>query len=370
MIDKLTQWANHYTSSGGNWLFFFFALITISIILFLLRRIFWRKITAYVKSTAVIWDDLLVERMNFPVRILLIITAIFLASPFAPDEVRADRATMPGMKIAIVFTIIWIVDRLISIFFHSSFFAASFTGSTRVLFITLTRVFFFAIGGLVFLDTLGISITPILASLGVGSVAVALALQDTLSNFFSGIYLLVDKPIRLGDFVQIDDSIEGTIIQIGWRSTHVRLLSNNTVILPNTKIASARITNFDMPEKEMSILINASVAYGSNLSKVEQVTIEVAQEVLKNTQGGVKNFQPFIRYNVLADSSINFTVILRGSQFVDQFLIKHEFIKALHDRFIREGIEIPFPQRVVHLHEQKNKTVFTNETSQTSSSQS
>ena len=96
-----------------------------------------------------------------------------------------------------------------------------------------------------------------------------------------------------------------------------------------------------------------SQCYLGVLDKVEAVTIAVAKEVLTQVQGGVATFEPFIRYNAFSDSSINFNVILRGREFVDQHLIRHEFIKRLHVRFQAERIEIPFPQRTVHLHQVK-----------------
>jgi small-conductance mechanosensitive channel len=82
---------------------------------------------------------------------------------------------------------------------------------------------------------------------------------------------------------------------------------------------------------------------------VERVTVDVAREVMRDVEGGVPAFEPFIRYNEFGDSSVNFTAILRGKEFTSQFLVKHEFIKRLHARYATEGIEIPFPQRVVHL---------------------
>ena len=91
------------------------------------------------------------------------------------------------------------------------------------------------------------------------------------------------------------------------------------------------------------------MSYDSDLAPVEAVTIAVGKEVMADAKGGVPEFEPFIRYNAFGDSSINFTVILRGREVVDQHLIRHEFIKRLHNRYRAEGIEIPFPQRTVHL---------------------
>ena len=99
----------------------------------------------------------------------------------------------------------------------------------------------------------------------------------------------------------------------------------------------------------MAVLVDVGVSYGSDLEEVERATVEVAREVMDEVQGGVPGFAPFIRYHTFGDFSITFTVILRAKEFVDQYLIKHEFVKRLHRRYRDEGIEIPFPIRTVYV---------------------
>jgi small-conductance mechanosensitive channel len=217
------------------------------------------------------------------------------------------------------------------------------------LFANLTKLLVFLIGALVILQTLNISVTPILTALGVGGLAVALALQDTLSNLFSGLQIIASNQVRPGDYVKLESGEEGYVIDITWRNTAIRALPNNMVIVPNSKLASTLVTNYHQPEKEMSVLVQVGVSYQSDLNKVERVTIDVAREVMREVEGGVREFEPFIRYHTFGDSSIGFSVILRGHEFTDQFLIKHEFIKRLHERYQQEGIEIPFPIRTIHI---------------------
>lgn len=217
------------------------------------------------------------------------------------------------------------------------------------IFANLAKLLVFVIGILIILQSLGISITPILTALGVGGLAVALALQDTLSNLFSGLHILASRQVKPGDYVKLDTGEEGYVTDITWRNTTITALPNNRIIVPNSKLASAVITNYHPPAKEMGLLVQVGVSYGSDLAKVEKVTIEVAKEVMREVQGGVPEFEPFIRYHTFADSSINFTMILRAREFVDQYLVKHEFIKRLHERYKDEGVEIPFPIRTVYM---------------------
>ena len=212
----------------------------------------------------------------------------------------------------------------------------------------ISRIIIFVLGVLVLLHKLGIPITPIMATLGVGGLAVALALQDTLANLFAGFYIVVSKQIKVGDFVKLDSGEEGYVTDISWRTTKVRMLPNNVVLVPNDKMAKAIVVNYYLPDKEMAVLVQVGVHYDSDLDKVEQVTCEVGQSVMREVPGGIPEFQPFIRYHTFADSSINFSVIMRAREFTDQYLIKHEFIKRLQRRYAKEGIVIPYPIRAIN----------------------
>jgi small-conductance mechanosensitive channel len=203
------------------------------------------------------------------------------------------------------------------------------------------------LGGLVILNGLGLSITPMLTALGVGGLAVALALQEPLANFFAGLFITLAGQIRVGDYVVLDSGQEGYVMDFSWRSTRLRMLANNLVVVPNSKLAQAILVNHHLPTRELAVLVEVGVDYGSDLLRVERVVTEIGRSVMQEVTGAVREFEPFIRYHTFGDSSINFTVILRAHEFVDQYLIRHEFIKRLHARFDREGIVIPFPIRTI-----------------------
>jgi len=211
------------------------------------------------------------------------------------------------------------------------------------------KILIFFIGFILILNTLNINITPFITSLGIAGLAIGLALQDTLSNFFAGIHILMTKQIKPGDYIALDSGIEGFVEDITWRNTTIRQISNNIVIVPNSKLASSIITNYFLPDKELAVLVQLGVSYNSDLEKVERVTIEVAKEVMKEVAGGVPEFEPFIRYHNFGDFSINFTVVLRAKSYTERYSLVHEFIKKLHKRYKQEGIEIPFPIRTVYM---------------------
>jgi small-conductance mechanosensitive channel len=213
----------------------------------------------------------------------------------------------------------------------------------------LTSVIVFALGFLVILQTLGISVTPVLGALGVGGLAVALALQDTLSNLFAGLHIIASRQVRLGDYVRLDSGEEGYVTDIQWRNTSIRALANNMIIVPNSKLASAIVTNLHLPDTEMGFVIQIGVAYGTDLDRAELVALEVANDVMQTVTGGVPSSEPSVRFHTFGDSAIQGSVAIRCREFVDQFLVRHEFVKRLHRRFAQEGIEIPFPVRTVYV---------------------
>ena len=219
----------------------------------------------------------------------------------------------------------------------------------------MARIGIFTLGILIILNGLKVNVTPILATLGVGGLEVALALQSTLSDLFAGFYISASRQIKIGDYVKLESGEEGHVTDISWRAAQIRVLPNNMVLVPNEKLSKMIVTNYFLPQKELSILIDLGVHYNSDLRKVEQVTIEVAKEVVMDVLGGVPDFAPFIRYHTLGDFSINFTVVLRAKEFVDGYSIKHEFIKRLHERYKAEGIVIPFPIRAINYEQEQTE---------------
>ncbi|PYN57732.1 MAG: mechanosensitive ion channel family protein [Candidatus Rokuibacteriota bacterium] len=206
------------------------------------------------------------------------------------------------------------------------------------------------VGFLVLLAALGIQITPILTALGVGGLAVALALQDTLSNLFAGAHLLADKPIRVGDYVKVADTVEGYVVDIGWRSTRVRMLQNMVVTIPNKRVAESIITNYDLPDPRLTLLIRVSVDYGSDVELVERLLIEEATGAVGEVAGLMATPSPSARLIPgFGDFSLDFTLSCQVASFTDQFAVQHELRKRILRRLGVEGIRIPVQVRAAEL---------------------
>ncbi len=213
---------------------------------------------------------------------------------------------------------------------------------------TIVTAVIYLIAFLMILKQFDIDISPLLVSFGLGGLAIGLALQSTLANFFAGLHILTDRPINVGDYIEIEGGLAGYVEDVGWRSTRIRTLPNTYVVVPNAKLADSVIVNNSKPVLEMAAVVQCGVAYESDLDKVERVTIEVAKQIQETVPGAVKTFEPFIRYHTFGDSNINFSVILRVKEPVAKYLVMHEFIKALKKRYDEEGIEISWPVRKVY----------------------
>lgn len=214
----------------------------------------------------------------------------------------------------------------------------------------------YLIGIIIILAECGISITPFITAMGVGGMALALGMQETLASVFAGFTMIFAPQIRNNDFVRLSNGQEGRIVDIAWRYTTIENLEGNTIVVPNKQIASAVLTNYSVPAQDIKVKLQCGVAYDSDLDKVEQVVLEVAQKIQDDVtkdilvskgkiaeDESVTTADPGIFFHTFGDSAIEFSVTLNCKNFTHQYRMKHEFIKALTKRFREEGIEIPFP---------------------------
>jgi small-conductance mechanosensitive channel len=210
------------------------------------------------------------------------------------------------------------------------------------------------IGFMIVLSSLGIAISPMITALGVGGLAVALALQDTLSNLFAGMHILLEKSIRIGDFIRLESGLEGRVDDITWRTTRIRMLSNNMVIIPNNKLSQSVVTNYSLPEKRMSLQIPVSVSFDADPEKVEAVLNDEVSQAVHEVEGMVADPAPTVMFIPgFGANSLDFTVNCQIEDVVTQAKITHEVRKRLLKRLKKEEIEFPYRQQVIYIREEK-----------------
>ena len=311
---------------------------------FVLKK-YVKKITEKTKTDL---DDIILRIITKPLYALIILTGLYFGLKRLPDITSYFSWIDKLFFVSIVLLIFLMLSKILSLFISRWLKVQKGFEKTPKLIIKIVNIIIYLIALLIILEHFNIKITPIVAGLGISGLAVGLALQSTLSNFFAGLHIISDRPINVGDFIELEDGISGYVEDIGWRSTKIRTLPNNIVIIPNSKLAESTIINQSIPQLERAAVVQCGVSYESDLEKVEKVTIDVAKKIQEKIPGAVKTFEPFIRYHTFGDSNINFSIILRVEEPVARYLIIHEFIKALKARYDKEGIEISWPVRKIY----------------------
>jgi small-conductance mechanosensitive channel len=340
----------------------FIWLIVAIILSFLVGKITYILLSKYIKvltkRTKTTLDDKILKAISGPIPLLITVIGVYIAFNIIPSFAgHVPLITFffhQAMILVAAYTIMKVGDALIEWYVEeiapkSKLMLTDFLPLIKNVF----NAFVIIIALIMILDKLGIKVDALIASLGIAGLAVALALQETLSNFFAGIYMSADRLNRPGDYIKLQSGEEGYVTKIGWRSTQMRTLDNNLVVIPNNKLSQTIVTNYAYPSPEMNIVINTSVSYDSDLEKVEKVTREVAYEVQSLVEDK-EDFAPLIQFTKFADSGIELRIVLKVKQFTEQPGLKHELIKKLQARYRAEGIEIPYPKRDVYIKEGKS----------------
>ncbi len=279
---------------------------------------------------------------------------IFLGTVFAAYEFIAEMFE-PSVNHIIIKTIISITIISIALFIAniaSSFIRAygkNASGDlpTTSLVSNIVRIFVYIGGCTILLQYLGVSITPLITALGVGGLAVALALQDTLSNLFAGIHILAAHNIHSNDYVKLSSGEEGYITDITWRNTVIRTMSDTIVIVPNTQIAATILTNFSYPSRKLYVGIPFSINPEADLEFAEKILIEETIHAMENVGGTVHGYAPIIRFQQWTESRVEGTIWVYVEQFDKQFPLRHECIKRFITRFKQEGLPLPYAVRTI-----------------------
>jgi small-conductance mechanosensitive channel len=326
-------------------------LILLSLLLagYLTNRFLLKRLKKWTDQTQNHFDDFLFGIINQHLRLWFLLGGVFLAAEAAPFAIGIESFIHKVVVIVFFISATLASSALVQGFVRV--YAARVTDSAAATTLTenLAKLAVLGMGTLLLLSNLGISITPILTALGVGSLAVALALQDTLSNIFAGVHILASRLVEVGDYIKIDSGHEGYVEDVGWRATRIRDIPQNITIIPNSKLSQAVVTNYHQPTSEHLTYVEVGVSYKSDLFQVEQVTLDVARTVLRDVPGGIPTVEPVVRYHTLDDSAIRFSVILRTREFLDGKRLTHELIKQLNQRYKAEQIEFSFPQQIVRL---------------------
>lgn len=296
-------------------------------------------------------DDALAAAVRRPLYLGILISGINLWAAMVPLPSAATPWFVLGTKAGLVLLAVLFVDTFVQTWTRLREAASPVLRTSGTVLRAAARAIIYILGFLVIAATVDIDITPIITTLGVGSLAIGLALQKTLEDFIAGLLIAADQPIRVGDFVQLEGGEAGWVLSIGWRTVRMRTRDDQFVVVPNSRLAQATVTNRSMPTHEISFTVRVGVHYRTDLDHARDVTLEVARHLQAADARAVASFEPRLVYSVFGDSAIEFLVWLRAVTWEEHFGLKDAFIRSLHRAFEREGIVIPFPIRTLDIPE-------------------
>lgn len=330
------------------------AVIT-AVLLLVSRGLFFRLFHRWGEKTKSNLDDLIIKVIHFPSIFWCLAMGLYIGVSVSDYEGKYLFYVNRTIYILLVFSITLASASLIKKIFNHYIQKSDIPIPTTGLVTGILKGIILAVGFIIILNLMGIPVTPLITALGVGGLAVALGLKDTLANLFAGIHIMVERSIRVGDFIKLESGQEGFVEDISWRTTRVRMMANNLVILPNEKLSQSIVTNYCLPEERMTLPIPVSVSYQSDPERVEGVLLAVAGQATGEIPGLLADFPPLVRFHPgFGESSLDFTLFCQIRRFTDQYSVQHELRKRIFMRFREENIEIPFPHRTVYLREEKD----------------
>lgn len=306
------------------------------------RRIAFTRLRKWVRTSSTSVEESLFDTLHGPSFLWVVILGIFAAtetSELPPNLTRwAERTLQVLWIVSLTVAVARLAGRAVHIYGAKKESPVPTGSLTEVLASLVVAI----MGALILLRTLGIDITPILTALGVGGLAVALALQDTLSNFFAGFYVSIAGQIRVGDFIQLDSGQQGYVTDIGWRATTLRQGSNNLVVIPNNKLGQSIVTNYYLPERRITLTMTVGVSFDADPELVERTLLDAVTTA--DVPGLLKEPAPNVLLSGFSERGQEFTVNCNVRDFESQGRVGHELRKRIMERFREEGIHFAVRQ--------------------------
>jgi len=326
-------------------------LVSTFAIAYLVRSLILRGLRAWVARTGSRPGQILGAALSGPTTIWALILAVHMAIQSAPLPPVVTEKYAPKILVAL-----WILSFTLMAMRTAGdlvrAYGSQIPGALPVttLTTTLAQLTALVLGLLLLLSAEDVHVTPILTALGVGGLAVALAMQDTLSNLFAGFYIAVAGQMRLNDYIKLSSGEEGYVSDIGWRSTAIRSLGNNLVVVPNSKLAQAIVTNYHLPTQRMSASLQVNVPYDADPDQVERLLVEIATAGANDIPGLLADPAPSATLDPgFQESSLGFTLSYQIAEFSQQYDVRHQLRKRILRRLREEGIAVPYPTREIHL---------------------
>lgn len=340
--------ASKYTKS-------FLVLITFVFAATIVYLIFKKVLRKLSQKTRTDLDDIILKKAEVPVSLLILFSGIKSAlSPLQLEEgislIAHDTLSSILIMIATYLSVA-VIDALIEKALKNFAHKTHSKVDDQLLLLSRKTVRFLAtlLAMIFILQVWGVKIGPLLASLGIVGIAVAFGLQNTLGNVFGGISMIIDRSIRVGDLIKLDEDTAGEIVDIGLRATKIRTYNNELVIIPNGLLANQKIKNYVLPDTRARIEVPFSVAYGTDIKKVKSIILGEIKKLEFLDQGRLKSGDTRVMFVEMGPSSLNFKAQVWLTDYEQRFQSKEKLNTDIYNALYRNKIAIPFPQMDVHM---------------------
>ena len=299
-------------------------------------------------------DERLVKSIRWPLTLGILSLGAYLAVTISWDLTVTERdradAIARGLGVVVGITaVVGLISSTIDWYLASLSNRANHVVDLR-LFPLIRRVgsvIIYVIGALLVMDVMDINISPLIAGLGLGGLAVALAIQPTLANLFAGTYVMTEGVISTGDYIELEGGMAGYVVEVGWRSTRIRTWGNNLVVVPNARFAETIITNYQQPAPAVNVYVTCGVSYDSDLDHVEEICREVMDDLVQNDGNAIRSYGSWFAFDAFGDSNVDFWLFMQARDRVASFNLQSTLIKNLHREFRVENIIINYPVRTL-----------------------
>ena len=299
-------------------------------------------------------DERLVKAIRCPLTLGILSLGAYLAVTISWDLTVTERdradAIARGLGVVVGITaVVGLISSTIDWYLASLSNRANHVVDLR-LFPLIRRVgsvIIYVIGALLVMDVMDINISPLIAGLGLGGLAVALAIQPTLANLFAGTYVMTEGVISTGDYIELEGGMAGYVVEVGWRSTLIRTWGNNLVVVPNARFAETIITNYQQPAPAVNVYVTCGVSYDSDLDHVEKICREVMDDLVQNDSNAIRSYGSWFAFDAFGDSNVDFWLFMQARDRVASFNLQSTLIKNLHREFRVENIIINYPVRTL-----------------------
>ncbi len=333
-------------------------ILIVALLMHRLLKYFIEKIAKkFVAKTKTEIDDLIIDFIEkFLFRIILIVALYFTGE--ALSDFSGERIFFyfrETLYVIVVFIVAALAVKLITLFISyylgrvSKKRGSELEKDFGLLLKRFVQIALYLTAIITIFTHFNIDVKGLVATLGVGSLAIALAAQETLSNMIAGFVIMVDRPFRVGDRIRTPSGVVGEVFEIGLRSMKLLDFEKNLHIIPNSEIVKSEVINYSYPNPNVRVKIDVGVAYGSDLEKVKQIILEVCQShpmVLKDPA-------PNVYFVNFGESSLDLTCVSYVEHYRNAWVTGDELRMNIYKALNENNIEIPFPQRVVHIQKER-----------------